>query len=399
MTDQNIDKNIDQDIDFKLSAYDYTLPPHLIATRPIQYTVANSTNERHHSRLLVYDQSHEERHGKIYHQKFYHLIEHLPPRALLVMNQSKVIPSRLLGNTPSGKKVEIFINSIIPHRMTHSVPNSSFKVLIKSNGKKRIGDIFLLGKGQITSQLVDILPDGIFAVTFQNYQQETTISTADELLTLLKTHAQLPLPPYIRNGIADLADQQDYQTIYAHEQQEGSVAAPTAGLHFSNQIICDLLERGIEIAKVTLHVGAGTFAPVRNEDIREHHMHTEFYSIDKQNLEKINNAKREQRAIIAVGTTSLRALESALLLEKESGMPIIADRPYATNLFIYPHSNNRITTIHGLITNFHWPKSTLLMLVCALIGREKTLSLYQNAIENGYRFFSYGDAMFIKTSN
>lgn len=334
-------------------SYDYHLPPELVAQRPAV--------ERDHSKLLVYRQ----KSGVVEHRKFHELADILPPETLLVLNQSKVFPCRLIGKKPTGGKAEILFLSILPE-------GGLYPAMIKTGGKKNIGDVFLFGELKV--KIERIQADGSFYV-------QTNLEDKD-LLDYLEERAKIPIPPYIRDGVSDEADKDDYQTIFA--KYTGSVAAPTAGLHFTNQVFDSLKNKGIGTAKVTLHVGAGTFKPVSSEDITEHVMHKEHFDIEPDELEKLNSAK----SVCAVGTTSLRVLESCY---RDGVFQLPQER--STEIFLHP--GKEVKSVRALLTNFHLPKSTLLMLVAAIIGREKTLELYKDAVENEYRFFSYGDSMLI----
>ncbi|MCO4794880.1 MAG: tRNA preQ1(34) S-adenosylmethionine ribosyltransferase-isomerase QueA [Bacteriovoracaceae bacterium] len=339
------------DEDLKLEAYDYELPEELIAIRP--------ASERQNSKLLFFDEESE----SLDHKNFYELVDLLPSGTTLVLNQSKVFPCRIFGQKVTGAKAEFFLLSL-------EKDESGYPVLIKTGGKKRVGDEFIFGseiKGKINA-----IGEGTFFIEF-----ESNLS-AKEVVNAI---GSVPLPPYIRNGVSDESDLEDYQTVFAKEV--GSVAAPTAGLHFTPELLKKLKDKGIEIAFVTLHVGLGTFLPVKADNITEHKMHSEKYHVDESDLKKIQNAQK----LVAVGTTSLRVLES---MDND----LIPGREYSTDIFIHP--GKEVKSIDGLITNFHLPKSSLIMLVSALVGREKTIDLYKNAVENKYRFFSYGDSMFIK---
>jgi len=339
------------DEDLKLEAYDYELPEELIASRP--------ASERQNSRLLYFN---EER-GDTEDKNFYEIVELLPTGTTLVLNQSKVFPCRIFGKKTTGAKAEFFILNL-------EKEEKGYPVLIKTGGKKRVGDKFIFNDEFVAR--INALGEGLFYIDFDN-----NISAEK----VVKKIGSVPLPPYIRDGVSDESDLEDYQTVFAKEL--GSVAAPTAGLHFTPSLLEKLKEKGIEIAFVTLHVGLGTFLPVKSELITEHSMHSEKYHVDEHDLLKIKNAKK----LVAVGTTSLRVLESM-------GEDIIAGKEYSTDIFLYP--GKEIKSIDGLITNFHLPKSSLIMLVSSLIGRKKTMELYKNAVEKKYRFFSYGDSMFIK---
>lgn len=342
------------DSDLKLQNYDFDLPKELIADRPVE--------GRHHSKLLVYKSKSDE----IIHDTFFNLAKYLPESSLLVVNQSKVFPCRLIGAKSSGGKCEIFILDIEANQ------DGLREVLIKTTSKKRLFQTFHFDDDLIAT--LEVIDDGRFFVKFNR----------DDLHDYLNEFGKIPIPPYIRNGESDDRDTSDYQTVFAKDS--GSVAAPTAGLHFTEEIFNSLREKSIDRAEVTLHVGLGTFLPVKTDDLKDHKMHTEKYFVTKENLQKIESNKD----IIAVGTTSLRVLESG---HNGSGFNIDSDKIYKTDIFLHP--GVEVNSIRGLVTNFHLPKSTLLMLVSSLIGREKTLELYKEAIANKYRFFSYGDAMLI----
>ena len=335
--------------DHQLSSYDYELPPELIADRPVK--------DRHSSRLLVYNEATDE----ITHTTFRDLPKFLPPESTLVFNRSRVFPCRLFGKKITGGEAEVFLLTVTPL-------DGAYEALIRTTGKKKIGDQFYFDG--LSAKIEKINGQGTFQVSFDVSEHE--------LIGKLETIGKIPIPPYIRDGESDEEDKKTYQTVYAKET--GSVAAPTAGLHFSHELLKELEELGHTLASVTLHVGMGTFAKVQVENILEHKMHEEIYSIDSENLKKIQDAKFR----VAVGTTSLRTLESFW----KSGVGTSA-----TSIFLYP--GVEVKSVDALITNFHLPKSTLLMLVSSLIGREKTLSLYRLAVEERYRFFSYGDGMLI----
>ena len=341
--------------DLLLSSYDYDLPPELIAERPV--------SDRHSSKLLVYD----EKNDQIHHSTFKEIEKFIPPLSTLVFNRSRVFPCRLIGRKSTGGEAEVFVLSLLPQ-------NGLYEAMIKASGKRKVGDSFYFDKLKCTLELIS---NGTFWVRF-NLAHE-------ELVNHLEIVGKIPIPPYIRKGQSDEQDKQTYQTVYAKEL--GSVAAPTAGLHFSESLLADLKSQGHELATVVLHVGAGTFAPIKVENILEHQMHSEYYSIDEANLEKINSAKFR----IAVGTTTLRTLESAWKNNKVEFDP--SKGMNSTNIFLHP--GKAVNSIDALVTNFHLPKSSLIMLVSALIGREKTLEIYKIAVEKKYRFFSYGDGMLI----
>ena len=331
-----------QNKDLLLSSYHYELPLELIAQRPAK------------SRLLVYRVKTDE----IIHEEFTSLEKYLPKDALLVFNQSKVFPSRLIGQKKSGGKAELFLLSLEPK-------NNLYPALIKTRSKKKLEDQFNFPNDLIAT-IKEINSDGTFLVQFNQ----------KNIPEYLNEYAKIPIPPYIRKGESDELDKKNYQTVYAKE--EGSVAAPTAGLHFSEEQL-----KKIDHAFVTLHIGLGTFKPITTANILDHQMHTENYFINRENLQKIKKHKN----IFAVGTTSLRVLESSFNQE------LIPDKVYQTDIFLHP--GKEIHSIKGLITNFHLPESSLLMLVSSLLGREKTLEIYKVAVKERYRFFSYGDAMLI----
>lgn len=341
--------------DFELSSYHFELPKELIADRPVP--------DRHSSKLLVY----KEETGEIIHSTYSEITKFLPPHSTLVFNRSKVFPCRLIGNKPSGGEAEVFVLSLLHE-------NDIYPAMIRAAGKRKVGDEFIFGT--LKAHIVE-LRGGTFGVKF-NLSHEALIKTLEEI-------GKIPIPPYIRGGESDEEDKRTYQTVYAAET--GSVAAPTAGLHFSEQLLSKIKNEGHEIATVTLHVGAGTFAPVKADNILDHKMHEEFFTIDQENLATIQKAKFR----IAVGTTTLRTLESSW---KNGNVQF--DNPGSMNsTSIFLHPGKEVHSIDAMVTNFHLPESSLLMLVSALIGREKALEIYKIAIENRYRFFSYGDGMLI----
>ncbi len=343
-------------IDLELKSYDFDLPKELIADRPVA--------DRHSSRLLVYDEEND----KITHSTFKEIHQFLPPRSTLIFNRSKVFPCRLLGRKSSGGEAEVFILSLL-HR------EGIYEAMIRASGKRRLGDTFHFD--DLTCTLKEVKGDGTFGVSF-NLDQEALIGRLERI-------GKIPIPPYIRNGESDEEDKKTYQTVFAKET--GSVAAPTAGLHFSLELLGELQSRGHDLATITLHVGAGTFAPVKAENILEHKMHEEFFSIDSENLRRIQNAKYR----IAVGTTTLRTLESSW---NQGRVEFLSPGSWeSTSIFIHP--GKEVHSIDAMVTNFHLPQSSLIMLVSALVGREKTLELYRLAIQERYRFFSYGDGMLI----
>lgn len=342
--------------DLLLASYNFDLPKRLIADRPVA--------DRHSSKLLVF----KEKTGKVIHSSFEHIGEFLPPNSTLVFNRSKVFPCRLIGKKPSGGEAEVFILSLLHE-------NNIYPAMVRASGKRKEGDTFLFG--DLEAKIVSVNGNGTFGVSF-NLSHTDLIRNLEEI-------GKIPIPPYIRNGESDDLDKKTYQTVFAKES--GSVAAPTAGLHFSEELLSKLKEAGHTLGTVTLHVGAGTFAPVKAENILEHKMHEEFFTIDQENLKIIQEAKFR----IAVGTTSLRTLESSW-----RGDNVQFDHPgelSSTSIFLHP--GKQVHSIQAMVTNFHLPESSLIMLVSALIGREKTMELYKIAIEHEYRFFSYGDGMLI----
>jgi S-adenosylmethionine:tRNA ribosyltransferase-isomerase len=342
--------------DLELASYDFDLPKELIADRPV--------SDRHSSKLLVFNQET----GEVFHSTFSEIHRFLPKQATMVFNRSKVFPCRLIGNKPSGGEAEVFVLSLL-HQ------NGVYPTMIRAAGKRKVGDIFYFGS--LTAEIKVVVGNGTFGVSFNR--------SHPELLQDLETIGRIPIPPYIRGGESDDQDKKNYQTVFAKEM--GSVAAPTAGLHFSDELLKKLQNEGHNLATVTLHVGAGTFAPVKAANILEHKMHEEFFTIDQENLSLIQKAKYR----VAVGTTTLRTLESSykdgnIQFENPGSMS-------STSIFLHP--GKEVHSIDALVTNFHLPESSLLMLVSALIGREKVLNLYKIAIQNKYRFFSYGDGMLI----
>ncbi len=333
----------------------YELPEELIAQDPLE--------DRQSSRLLVLDRES----GAVSHHTFREITEYLGPGDCLVINDTKVIPARLIGEKEgTGARIELLL---LKRR-----ENNIWETLVKPGKKARPGARISFGGGLLTGEILEIAEEGNRLVRF------TYEGIFEEILDQL---GQMPLPPYITHR---LQDKNRYQTVYA--RHEGSAAAPTAGLHFTKDLLKKVQEKGVNIARVTLHVGLGTFRPVKAEEITEHHMHSEFYQIDEEAAQKINRAKKEGHRVICVGTTSCRTVESAAdengYLKAGSGF---------TEIFIYP--GYRFKVMDSLITNFHLPESTLIMLVSALAGREQVLAAYQEAVRERYRFFSFGDAMYI----
>lgn len=339
----------------KVTDFYFDLPQELIAQDPLA--------DRSSSKLLLLDK----KTGEIEHHIFKKVIDYLNPGDCLVLNDTKVIPARLIGNKVGTEaKIELLL--------LKSKENNIWETLVKPGKKARIGTKVSFGGGLLIGEVVDIVEEGNRLIQF------TYEGIFEEILDQL---GQMPLPPYITH---QLEDKNRYQTVYA--KNIGSAAAPTAGLHFTPELVEQIEKKGVSIAYVTLHVGLGTFRPVKVKNVLEHHMHSEFYSINQEEADKINRAKQKGNRIIAVGTTSCRTLESAV---KENGKVVGCSG--WTEIFIYPGYEFKV--IDSLITNFHLPESTLLMLVSALAGRESILNAYHIAVEEEYRFFSFGDAMFI----
>lgn len=339
-----------------VNLFDYELPEELIAQDPPE--------DRSSSRLLILDKET----GAVEHRHFYEICDMLGPGDCLVINDTKVIPARLKGEkTGTGAGVEV----LLLKRRADDV----WETLVKPGKKARPGAEISFGNGLLTGQVLEVVEEGNRLIRFR-YE-----GIFEEILDRL---GQMPLPPYITH---QLKDKSRYQTVYA--RHEGSAAAPTAGLHFTEELLARLREKGVTIVPVTLHVGLGTFRPVKAEQVEDHHMHAEFYQIGENEAALLNEAKKAGRRIIAVGTTSCRTLESAA---DESGQ--ITRLSGWTDIFIYP--GYRFKMVEGLITNFHLPKSTLMMLVSALAGREHVMAAYEEAVRERYRFFSFGDAMLIK---
>ena len=338
----------------KTADFAYDLPEELIAQDPL--------SDRAASKLLVIDKVTEKR----THTDFHHIGDYLNPGDCLVINNTKVIPARLIGERENtGGKVEILL--------LKRKENNIWETLVKPGKKARIGSRIVFGGGILKAEVVDIIEEGNRLVKFE------FDGIFEEILDKL---GQMPLPPYITH---ELRDKNMYQTVYA--KYEGSAAAPTAGLHFTEKLLDDIEKSGVNIARVTLHVGLGTFRPVKVDDVSKHHMHTEFYQVSKEAAATINNTKKNGGRIICVGTTSCRTIESA---SDRNG--IVQAGEGDTSIFIYP--GYRFRVLDGLITNFHLPESTLLMLVSALTGRDNIMSAYKEAVEMKYRFFSFGDAMY-----
>lgn len=333
----------------------YELPEELIAQDPLE--------ERSSSRLLVLDRQS----GAVSHHVFTEVADYLREGDCLVINDTKVIPARLIGSKVGTEaKIEILL--------LKRKENNIWETLVKPGKKAKPGTKISFGGGLLTGEILEIVEEGNRLVQF-SYE-----GIFEEILDRL---GQMPLPPYITH---QLKERERYNTVYA--VHEGSAAAPTAGLHFTPELLQEIEKKGVDIARVTLHVGLGTFRPVKADEITDHHMHSEFYQINEEAAEKINRAKSGKGRVICVGTTSCRTVESAA---DENGH-IRAGSGW-TEIFIYP--GYRFKVLDGLITNFHLPESTLIMLVCALAGREQVMKAYEEAVEERYRFFSFGDAMLV----
>ena len=340
----------------KTSDFYYDLPEELIAQDPLE--------DRSSSRLLVLDK----KTGETEHHVFREIVDYLDHGDCLVINDTKVIPARLIGaKEETGAKIEV----LLLKRGADDV----WETLVKPGRKAKPGTRISFGDGLLTGEVVDIVDEGNRLIRFE-YE-----GIFEEILDRL---GQMPLPPYITH---QLKDKDRYNTVYA--EHPGSAAAPTAGLHFTPELLEKIKNKGVDIAHVTLHVGLGTFRPVKVDDVENHHMHSEFYMIDETAAEKINRAKENGKRVICVGTTSCRTIESAA--DKNGRLKACSGW---TDIFIYPGYQFKI--LDALITNFHLPESTLVMLVSALAGREHVLAAYEEAVKERYRFFSFGDAMFIR---
>jgi S-adenosylmethionine:tRNA ribosyltransferase-isomerase len=339
-----------------VSDFNFELPQELIAQDPLK--------DRSSSRLLVLDRET----GEVEHRGFREIVSYLKKGDCLVLNDTKVIPARLFGvKEDTQAKIEV----LLLKRREHDV----WETLVKPGKKAKPGTVLLFGDGMLKGTVADVVEEGNRLIQFA-YD-----GIFEEILDRL---GQMPLPPYITH---QLQDKNRYQTVYA--KHEGSAAAPTAGLHFTKELLEQIEQMGVKIARVTLHVGLGTFRPVKVENVLDHHMHSEYYMVEEAAAEMINTTKKQGGRVICVGTTSCRTIESAAT---EDGM-VKAGRGW-TEIFIYP--GYRFRVLDGLLTNFHLPESTLVMLVSALAGRAHVLSAYQEAVRQRYRFFSFGDAMFIK---
>jgi len=340
----------------KKSDFYYNLPEELIAQTPV--------TPRDHSRLMVVDRES----GAITHRHFYNLCDILQKGDLLVMNDSRVLPARLYG-----EKVDN--GTFIEFLLLEQKGDKLWEIICRPGKKAKVGTKFSFGGGKLLAEVVEVKPDGNRIVQF---------SCDGNFYTVLDEIGQMPLPPYITR---QLEDQSQYQTVYAKEL--GSAAAPTAGLHFTPELLDTIRAKGVNIVEVTLHVGLGTFRPVSEDNIQEHQMHTEWYCVDDTAAEAINAARASGHRVIAVGTTSCRTLE-AVWAKYGKIVPCSG----TTDIFLYP--GVELHAIDGLVTNFHLPESTLIMLISAFYGYEKTMAAYKVAVQEKYRFFSFGDAMFIQ---
>lgn len=340
----------------KTSDFYYDLPEELIAQTPVE--------PRDSSRMLVYDRSKKE----ILHRHFFDVIDYLNEGDTLIVNDSRVLPARIYGTKiPTGANVEFLLLKQKEEKV--------WETLVKPGKKARTGDKFSFGDGIMTATVIDVLEDGNRIVQFEC--ENNFFETLDKI-------GQMPLPPYIHEK---LKDKERYQTVYSHEL--GSAAAPTAGLHFTKELMKKIKDKGVNIGYVTLHVGLGTFRPVKVDDVTTHKMHSEHFEVPKETADLIRKTKENGKRVIAVGTTSCRTLES---VAQKHGEVVSCDG--WTDIFIYPGFEFKV--LDGLITNFHLPESTLIMLVSAFAGYEETMEVYKTAVEEKYRFFSFGDSMFIK---
>ena len=339
----------------KKSDFYYDLPEELIAQTPVE--------PRNSSRLMKIDR----KTGDIVHSRFYNLCDYLKKGDLLVLNDSRVLPARLYGEKKD-------TGSFIEFLLLEQKGDKLWEIICRPGKKAKVGTEFSFGNGMLTAKVIEVKDDGNRIVKF---------SCEGNFYAVLDEIGQMPLPPYITEK---LEDKERYQTVYSKEL--GSAAAPTAGLHFTKELLEEIRSRGVDIAYVTLHVGLGTFRPVKEDDILNHKMHSEHYHLSEETAEKINRTKASGGRVIAVGTTSCRTLES---MELENGLVKSGDG--YTDIFIYP--GYKFKLLDGLITNFHLPESTLIMLVSAFLGYENTMNAYKIAVEEKYRFFSFGDAMCI----
>ena len=339
----------------KVTEFEYELPEELIAQTPIE--------KRDESRLMVLNR----KNNTIEHKTFKDIIDYLEPGDCLVRNNTKVIPARIYGKKETGANIEFLL--------LNNIEGDIWETIVRPGNKLHIGTKVIFGDGLLTAEILDTMPGGTRKVLF------TYKGIFNEILDKI---GLMPLPPYIHE---ELKEKDRYQTVYA--KYEGSAAAPTAGLHFTNELLEKIEQKGIDIANVTLHVGIGTFRPVKEDTVEAHEMHSEHFYIKQEDCDKINKAKKNGKRVISVGTTSCRVLETIANPENGTVEPIEGD----TQIFIYP--GYTFKCIDGLITNFHLPQSTLLMLVSALAGKEYIMKAYNEAVQEKYKFFSFGDAMFI----
>jgi S-adenosylmethionine:tRNA ribosyltransferase-isomerase len=345
-----------------LKEFDYHLPPELIAQKQIK--------PRDHSRLLLLNRQS----GKIEHKYFFNIIDYLQAGDLLVLNNSKVFPARLIGyKKETGGKTEIFL-----HR---KLSKNTWECLLK--GKVKAGLIIILSK-LLAAEVIKDNHDGTWQLKFN--------LLGEKFWREINKIGEVPLPPYIKRDKQIISDKNNYQTVFAADNKIGSVAAPTAGLHLTKELLRKIKNKGVKIVYITLHVGLGTFTPVKTENIAEHKMHRELVEIKAATLKAILAAKKAKHRVIAVGTTSCRSLDSINWEQLKNSQQIVK-QSFWTDIFIYPGYTFKV--VDALITNFHLPKSTLLMLVSALAGKKQIRAAYSEAVKRGYRFFSYGDAMFI----
>ncbi len=339
----------------KVTEFDYELPEELIAQTPIE--------KRDESRLMVLNRKEH----TIEHKTFKDIIDYLEPGDCLVRNNTKVIPARIYGKKETGANIEFLL--------LNNIEGDIWETIVRPGNKLHIGTKVIFGDGLLTAEILDTMPGGTRKVLF------TYEGIFNEILDKI---GLMPLPPYIHE---ELKEKDRYQTVYA--KYEGSAAAPTAGLHFTKELLEKIEQKGIDIANVTLHVGIGTFRPVKEDTVEAHEMHSEHFYIKQEDCDKINKAKKNGKRVIAIGTTSCRVLETIANPEDGTVEPIESD----TQIFIYP--GYKFKCIDGLITNFHLPQSTLLMLVSALAGKDYIMKAYNEAVKEKYKFFSFGDAMFI----
>lgn len=340
----------------KVTDFDFYLPEELIAQHPME--------KRDEARLMVMDKEN----GEIEHKVFRDIIDYLEPGDCLVLNDTRVLPARLIGSKEgTGGKIEFLL--------LKRIDNDTWETLVKPGKRAQIGSRFVFGEVELKAEVIGLGEEGSRIVKFE-YE-----GMFEQVLDKL---GQMPLPPYITEK---LEDKEMYQTVYSREQ--GSAAAPTAGLHFTKELLEKIKEKGVNIAFLTLHVGLGTFRPVKVENIEEHNMHSEYYCMTKETADIINKTKESGKNVIAVGTTSCRTLET---IGDENGK--VREQSGWTNIFIFPGYKYKV--VNKLITNFHLPQSTLIMLVSALAGKENVMNAYETAVNEKYKFFSFGDAMFVK---